>query len=73
VLYTSVSGYIFLLTNCCLFSFIVEESNSKLTAKLAELFDEGEKGSGVEPGPGPLEEEELKALHEIVDAVRLTR
>jgi len=48
----------------------VEESNSKLTAKLAELFDEGEKGSGVEPGPGPLEEEELKALHEIVDALR---
>ena len=71
MLYTSVSGYIFLLTNCCLFSFIVEESNSKLTAKLAELFDEGEKGSGVEPGP--LEEEELKALHEIVDAVRPTR
>lgn len=53
---------------------IAEQSNSKLTAKLAELFDEGgngeDKASGV--GPGPEEKKELKAVRAVVDAVRLT-
>ena len=60
-----------------LFAFIVEESNSNLAAKLAELFDEGgpgeEKGSGEKPNPSPEEKKELKALREIVHAVRLIR
>ena len=75
--YTKLSGFILFLTICCLFSLIVEESNSKFAGKLTELFDEGdygeEKGSGGKPSPGPEAKQELKALREIVDVVRLTR
>jgi len=79
LLFTKLNGYIFFLTISitCSLCFIVEDSNSKLTATLAELLDERnsskEKGSGVEPTPGAGEREELKALREIVGAVRLTR
>ena len=64
-------GKRFVNLNTLCFHLIVEDSNNKLTTKLATVLAEGKREENHDK-PDPEKKKDLKALEDIVESVRLS-